>query len=349
MATINRKFNYDELSLFCFELSLMLKSGMPLLEGIEMLSDEVNHPNFKKIVSDLQTDLTAGENFFSSLSKHSEFPDYMISIVKIAELSGNLDTEMEKLSLHYEKLSNINTRVAKAVTYPAILAAMMLVVITILIVKVIPIFRDILISIGGDIPPVTGVLFSVSSFITGNILIIGVVLAAIIIGSYLYFKSPNGKSAWKKWLTESFMTKDLYQKLLAVRFAQSMSLMLRSGITYEEALVYVADVLDNKYAKEKLFASMEKLKGSYNIVTLLEDTALMPVLFIKMLKIGMQTGETEKVFDKLADIYDLQVDKAINRFTSVIEPLLIGTLSTVVGIILISVILPIINIISSMG
>lgn len=349
MAAINKNFNYDELSLFCFELGLMLKSGLPLLEGIELLSDEIGNPNFKNIVAKLKEDITAGESFHSSLSKHREFPDYMINIIKIAELSGNMDTEIERLSVHYEKLSMINHKVAKAVTYPAILATMMLAVIVILIVKVIPIFRDILLSMGGNIPPGTAFIFSVSTFLATNMMVIIAVLLLLTISAYLYFKSEKGHMLWKKWLTESFATKDLYKKLIAVRFAQSMSLMLRSGITYEESVVYVADVLDNSYAKEKLLASLEKLKGDYNMAELLADTQLMPVLFIKMLKIGNQTGETEKVFDKLSNIYDMQVDKAISKFTSVIEPLLIGTLSVVVGIILISVILPIINIVSSMG
>lgn len=351
----NKKFNYEELSLFCFELALMLKSGLPLIEGMELLGDQMDDPSFKRIVLELQRDVTAGENFYTSLSKHKEFPAYMIGIVKIAELSGNLDTEIERLSIHYEKLAVLNNKIARAVTYPMILAGMMVVVISILIVKVIPIFQEILVSMGGDIPPVTAGIFGISSFFTQYAIFIVGLLIVLIGGAFVTLKGESGQKQWKKWLATSRFTRDVQRKILAMRFAQSMSVLLRSGITYEEALGYVAEVLDNAYAKERLLESIEKIKGQdvqsnqNALVTLIEEMQIMPALFVKIVKVGTQTGETEKVFDKLAEIYDVQVDKAITRITAVIEPLLIGILSAIVGIILISVILPIINIISSMG
>jgi type IV pilus assembly protein PilC len=349
MKKKNRQFSHDELSVFCFELSLMLKSGLPLIEGIELLFDDIENSGFKKIVGSLRDDILNGENLHSSLSKHKEFPEYMTSIVRIAELSGNLDTEMERLSVYYEKLSQMNDRIARAVTYPIMLGSMMVVVITILILKVIPIFKDILVSIGGDIPPATAAIFGASNFLGTNIMPIALAILALIIGLALYFSTGRGRMAWKKWLTSSSLMKGIYSKIIAAKFARSMSLMLKSGITFEEALMNVVDVLDNEYAKDRIVKSLESFGDSYDIAGLIEGTNLMPNLFIKMLRVGTQTGETEKVFDKLSGMYDLQVEKSINRFTSIIEPLMIGILSTVIGIILISVILPMINIMSSIG
>ena len=178
----------SELSLFCYQLSLIFKSGLPLDEAMSVFTDEMSTPTLKKIALSIKESVDNGEPIYEAVKKHDEFPKYMTGMMEIAYNTGNLEEELSRLSSYYQELERLNQKVSNAVVYPVILTGLMLIIITFLVVKVIPMFSEIIDSIGADIPNTTAVLISIGLALKNYGAIILILLAILFISGYIYTK-----------------------------------------------------------------------------------------------------------------------------------------------------------------
>ncbi len=345
----SEKLSAGDLSIFCYQLSLIFKSGIPFLEGMHLFAEEMADSRFKKYAQKLYQDVFAGKDFHTSLEDLKVFPFYMVNMLAMAETTGTLDSELERLSVYYDKSEKLKRRINNAITYPVVLAILMGGIILLLILRILPIFHEILISIGGEIPPVTQALLNFSTAVRNNSITIMVVIVLIISAIIILSRTSPGRKIWDKFKVTAPFIRYINLKTLSARFSMGMSLLLKSGIAFDDALGMAHNIIENSYAAQKLDTCRNEIHSGSDISDAFGKMGLFPALFVKMLQTGYKTGEMEKAMAKISDIYENEVDRYMNRVTSAIEPMLVIILSIVVGIILLAVMLPLISIMSSIG
>ena len=343
------RIKLGELSLFCYQMSIILRSGIQLTEGLSMLSEEVSDKHLKVALEIMYEDIENGQTFYSSIEKHDVFPNYMKAMVMIGEKTGALDNIMDYLSHYFERSEKLSQKIRSAVTYPLILTGLMGGIILLLILKVLPMFKEILDSVGGEMPSVTKAMLNISMGIKNYSLVILVVLLMFILGVYLFIRTPDGKKSIDKWRMNLPLIRNINRKIYAARFSMVMSLLIKSGIDHDEALDMVMQVVGNTYVAQKICECKKMIINGWDLREAYAHTGIFPSLFSKMINIGYKTGEMDSMMAKISGIYENDVDNSLNKATSIIEPTLVIILSVVVGIILMTVMLPLINIMSSIG
>ena len=324
----------SELSLFCYQLSLIFKSGLPLDEAMSVFTDEMSTPTLKKIALSIKESVDNGEPIYEAVKKHDEFPKYN---------TGNLEEELSRLSTYYQEVERLNQKVSNAVIYPVILTGLMLIIITFLVVKVIPMFSEIIDSIGADIPNTTAVLIGIGLALKNYGLLILIVFAVLCASGYIYTKKSS--DAWKYNMP---FIGNVTKKIFSEKFALGMSMLMAGGYSFDDALVLYTNSVESKFALEKLKKAQENIIEGKDVTEEIEKVGLFPALFTKMIGIGYKTGEIENSLKKVASLYKLEVEKTMDKVTSSIEPMLIIILSLLVGVILFTVMTPLISIVSSL-
>jgi type IV pilus assembly protein PilC len=346
---VSRNLHPSELSVFCYQMALILKSGIPMMEGMQLMAEEMMDANLKKAVQEMYQDIKMGLQYHLALEKHSIFPIYMVNMSKIGEMSGSLDQVMEHLSTYYDKMDKLNRRVRSAVTYPLILVGLMSGVILLLIAKILPMFNDILNSLGGEMPAVTKVMMDLSTYMKGYSVALVLIMLFIAVTVYIYLRTPKGKLALDKFKVEFVFTKKVFQKISVARFSMGMALILKSGIGFEEALEMASNIVGNEYIAIKIRECKRLIRNGTDTAQAIMELDIFPKLVVKVINIGYKTGTLEDAMAKIAVIYESEVENALNKLTASIEPILVIILSIVVGFILLTVMLPLINIMSSIG
>lgn len=345
----NEKLSLDELSLFSYQLSLMLKSGVSYLDSIELLKLESKQGKVKSTIDRIYESVKDGRKLHEALDETSMFPNYFIQMTKISEKSGMLDVEMERLSTYYDNMEKARYKVRSALIYPAFLFVLVFGIIFMIFIKVFPIFDEVLASLGGELPAGIQWVFRLSNSLENIGLILLFLLVVIVLGGYLYTKSAMGKEVFDTFKLNSRLSKDLFKKLTALRFSQGFLMMVKAGIPYEEALIYTAPLTENSVSEKKIIKASQDLNNGLSLPEALERTDVFPKLFTSMINIGWKSGNVDNTLDKLCIIYEKELDRATKRITDTIEPTLVIILSIIVAIILLTVMLPIIQIMSTIG
>lgn len=339
----------SELSLFCYQFSVVFKAGIPYLEGLQLLAGDVFESKMKSIVREIAEDVESGKLLHEALEARNTFPNYMVAMVKIAEDTGRVGDVFEQLSLYYEESDQLRQKIKNALTYPMVLIGLMTAVILLLILKVLPIFHEILLSVGGSIPSATQFVLDLSRWLqNGMLLIIGVVVVAV---GYLFlvFKSKAFSSQRDVFLMRFPVVKKLYMKSATVKFARALSILTKSGMSVQSSLDLIIPLMDNAMIQNLLIEADAKIESGESLESALRSTALFPELFLKMVALGVKTGELDGMLEKISDVYEKELNRSLHRMTVSIEPTLVIVLSLIVGAILMLVMLPLINIMSSIG
>lgn len=352
-ATLNSKgttqFSALELSVFCYQLSLIFKSGIPMVEGMDLFASQMLEPKFKDIAQDMYESVLNGYSLHETLSRYEGFPPYLISMLHIAESTGKLDVELEHLANHYERIDELKDRIRNALTYPMVLVVLMSAVIILLMVRILPMFQEILASMGGEVPSITQVMLNISKGIQQHIVLLALGLLLIIMGPTFYFRTARGKEKLDYLKLNLPIIKWLYRKVSAARFSQGLVLLVQGGIPLDDALVLVAPIVENKHLEQRILSARDSVMAGNDFEQALRQIDLLPELFIRMLAIGERTGDLEYMLVKINKIYEQEVSRSLQKFTSAVEPALVTALSLVVGVILLTVMLPLIEIMSAVA
>ncbi len=345
----NKNLNLEELSLFSYQLSVIMKSGVPYLEGLELMMGELEDGKVKSLTSKLYNDVREGKRLYESLRVSEAFPQYFIQMTEIAEKSGMIDIEMERLSRFYEKQEALRYKIRSALVYPIILFVLMAAVLVLLVLKVFPVFQEVLSSLGGNLPASASTLFGVVETLKKAAIWIMALVALGLIGLYIYSRSDRGGSWLGSFKLESKMVGGFYKRLIALRFSEGMAMMVKAGIPFEDALGMSTPLMGNKFAEEKIKIVQEKIHQGDSIPDAIASIGIFPRLFNQMIRIGVKSGQVDSTLEKLSEIYEVELDRATGKLISSIEPTLVIILSIVVGLILLTVMLPMIQIMSSIG
>lgn len=330
-----------ELSAFCDQISMIVSAGIPIYEGISILADDADDKDTKRLLNALYQELEYGLSFSAALSSLKIFPKYLLDMVTIGEKTGTLDNVLSSLSVYYAKEASIRTGIKYAVTYPFIMVGMMLTVIFVLLAKVLPVFDQIYKELGTELTGIAAGLMWISKGINHYLIaIICIIFFLFIVGIFVY-RSHFGKVF--------LQGRRFNQQIAASRFANCMALALSSGLNIEQGIDLALNLVDNPHMEEKIRRCSEFMKNGYTLSDSILSTKIFDKIYTSMITIGFKTGHMDQVMEQISKEYEEEIDVKINHFISILEPALVIILSIVVGIILLSFLLPLLRIISSIG
>ncbi len=334
-------------SVFCSQVVLILKAGIPLAEGIGAIEENIEDAGGKRLIRRLRNSLESNGSFYAALRDSGAFPAYLVNMAEVGEKAGKLDNVMEALAQHYDREDKLRRRVHNALLYPLILVVMMAAVILLLLVKVLPIFNTIFLSMGSDVLSASESITRIGMLIGQYALAVILILAAVI--AFLLVVSGTDSGAFLKLFSRFRPAKRLSRKIASARFASVLSLLLSSGYDMAETFELSRKIVTDREMLGKLETIRNAVDSGASIAAAMESAGLFPGIYSGMIRLGTKTGNLDSVMKRLADLYGEDADASIDRAVSVIEPVMVAALSVIIGGILLSVMLPLMGILSSIG
>ena len=334
-----------ETALFCSQVSLILQSGIPLHDGIAALAGEEENGSdfFQKMNNVIQ----ASGSLCEAVRAAGVFPEYMVNMIQIGESTGKLEEVMSSLAVYYEREDSLKASVRSAVVYPLVLVAMMAVVVGVLVAKVLPVFDKVFRELGSQMPSVSVTVMNIGSIVSKCVLVLMALAVIVLIALAVWSRAKGtGISALLGRLPG---TRGLSAKIASGRFASVASMMLSSGYDTDRMLELMPTVLDDENVIQKVAECRKKIDDGKNFAQAITETGIFSGVYARMISVGYATGTLDSVMKKLASLYEEEIDRSLESFVSLIEPLLIAVLSVVIGAVLLSVMLPLMGIMSSIG
>jgi len=342
VSWLKKKIKLDDMVVFSRQLATMVDAGIPLVGALDILQEQSDNKTFAEIIAKTRNDVEAGASLSDGLAKHKNvFSPLFVNMVKAGESSGMLDEILERLAEYLEKTNALTRKVKSALIYPAIVTLMALSITLLLLLKVIPVFETIFADFGANLPKPTMVLLSISEFLQKYIffMIVAVILVVLAVGRYM--KTEKGALRMDKLLLGMPVFGLLFRKVAVSKFTRTLSTLIKSGVPILSAFEIVGKTSGNKVVEMAIEDVRRNVREGENISEPLAKSGVFPPMVTRMVSIGEQTGQLEKMLSKIADFYDQQVDAAVSGLTSLIEPLIIAFLGIVIGGIVICMFLPI--------
>lgn len=330
-----------DLSVFCRQFVSMTKAGVTIIEAMKMLVEQTENKALKKATEAVRAGLEKGESLASSMREHPKvFPKILISMVTAGEASGSLDVAMERMSVQFETSSKNQGLMKKAMIYPIIVALVALGVIGVMLMLVIPSYSEMFETLDAKLPPITVAVLALSSFVQENWfgIIVGVSLTILIVKAY--FTTDSGQHLWAEIQFRIPIVKNLVVKSASANMARTLGTLLAAGIPLVEAVDITANTMNNVLVKEALLDAKDQIMMGIPLSEPLKESGIFPAMVHHMMKIGEEAGNTEEMLTKLSQYYDEEVEIAVQSLMAAMEPLVIIVLALVVGVLVMSVILP---------
>ena len=337
----------NKLSYFCAQMAMILKSGISSIEGLYMLkNDKESSEEEKMLYSDILKGLESGDYLAKSMEKTGLFPPYVVMMSKIGEETGTLDNVMESLSRHYAREEEIRQSIRQAVTYPAVMACMVLVVIFILLMEV-PVFQQVFRQLGTEMTGIAGVLYVMGALLRQYTAVFIIFIIAAI-GFILYCtRTEKGKDIGISFLYKFRFFRDIRNDISTSRFASGVALALKSGFSADFGLEMVTGIIEDSNFSEKIEVCRKSLSDGERFDEALRESGILSGVQARMMTIAIRTGESEAVMERISEISQKRAETSMNNALAIIEPTLVVILSVVVGIILLSVMFPLLGVVSS--
>lgn len=343
-------FEGSSLSAFCMELHLIVRAGIPFQEGIALLLEEEQNQTKKQTMETLYRYLEQGDTLADAFRKTEAFPHYAVEMIAIGQSTGHLERVFYALANYYERMTQIRQSVHNIIWYPMILMVTMLFVVLVLLVYVMPIFADVFAQLGAALSPVVQLMLSLGQWLGQNGLYIVLAAAVVLLGLFVLYKTGNRKAIWKSMLKRMTANWQASRLLAASKLADALVLTLSSGMNLDEALDLAGTLTEDAQMQEKIAVCKKAMliEGVPFADAAMEQQLFAP-MYCRMLAVGFRTGDVDgvmaEVARRIADDADHAMDTLLNR----IEPVLVIGLSVLVGLILLSVMLPLMGIMTAIG
>ncbi|MEG1781812.1 MAG: type II secretion system F family protein [Oscillospiraceae bacterium] len=345
----NTPLNDLELSAFCSQLSMLLNAGINVADGLSVMYQDTENEPSKQLLERITQSFNQGKGFSAGLKNAEVFPVYMVDMVEVGEVSGNLDKVLNSLSRYYENEHEIKESLKSAVRYPGIMCLMMAVVIAVLVGKVLPVFATVYNGLGSQLSALSSSVINMGAMFS-KYSVVFIVILLLSAAFYLYCThTENGKKIGRRFLQNFFLTRTIYEKTSRARFAFGLSLMLSSGFDTTQSMEKVLPLVEDEKIRAKVKKCSALMEGGESFEGAVKQSELFNAAYSRMVSIGFKTGNYEKVMEKIADDYSRQVSEEISTKIALIEPSMVAIFSLIVGFILLSVILPLIGVMSVIG
>ena len=345
-----RPLSDGELSVFCSQCAMLLRSGIAPAEGLAIMAQDAAEGEGRAILETAKAHCEAGEPLSAGLGATGAFPQYLLDMAAIGEQSGRLDDVMDSLAAYYEREEALHESIRSAVRYPLVMIAMMAVVLIVLMVRVLPVFNEVFLQLGAQMSGVSLSILHVGQALSRYSAVF-VALAAILALYYLWSTKTASGRAWRARRSGERVlgSRKLAAKVASARFASGMSLMMASGLDVDKSLAMVSKLIGSAAVRAKIAVCQQRLAEGKSFGDALSDCGLFSGVYARMVAVGFKTGSADAVLRKLADRCEDEVDAETARLVSLVEPTLVAVFSVLVGLILLSVMLPLMGIMSSIG
>ena len=345
-----KMLNNTYISMLCSELAMLLDAGLTISDSIQVLIDDEPDKEGKIVLTGLLESLENGESFSSALKTSGHFPRYMIHMVEVGELTGHIVEALLALSEYYERQARLATTIKNSVLYPAILLVLMIVVVVILIVQVLPIFNDVFSRLGAQMSPLATNLMRFGQWLGNVSFVIAIIFAVIFVVVFLMFVIPSLRKSVFKCLSNTFGHRGIFDKVSTSRFIFAMRLASASGLDINDAINAASSVSGgSKSIDRKHKRCVELLAQGRTLADALTESGILSPSDGKMLSIGDRSGKIDDALAEIARRSDIRTHDEIDRVVSKIEPTLVVLSSAMVGVILLSVMLPLMGIMTALG
>ena len=336
------KIKPKALTLLCSQLAIELKAGLPLVSSLKLVAENEENKVLKRILEEVADDVHAGNGLADSFAARGPgLPRTFIETVRAGEESGKLDDTFERLQVYYEKSSAVSSKVASAMTYPAMLISVAVVVIAIIMVVAVPVFEKTFSDMGNELPLPTKILIAMSNFMVDNLILIIAVVAATALAIFFYAKTDNGRHFFAR-LALTFPGLNLVNKMNAAsQFASTLSTMLASGLPLVSAARITGNVADNLLISEDIEKAVTGVIEGNRLADGIKQSKWFPQLLKEMVTVGEETGKLEDTLNVISDYYTKEVDNAVKQAMDILNPIITIVLALMVVFILLSVYLPI--------
>lgn len=335
------KVGSKDIVLFSRQLSTLVSAGVALVNGLNILAEQIESKPFRAVVMKVKEDIESGLSIAEAMKKHPDaFTDLYVAMIKAGEVGGILDTILERLSMYLEAAEDLKHKVKGAMMYPLVVSIIAGGVTVFLLVGVIPTFKEIFSSFGAELPLPTRIVIGISEFLTEYWYVCLGVPALIFFIFKKWIKTESGRKIFDTQVLKVPMFGPMLRKVAVAKFTRTLGTLIKSGVPILQALETVARTSGNKVIEDALMSARESIREGERISDPLKKSGVFPPMVVQMISVGEETGNLDAMLTKIADFYDQEVDVAVKGLTSMIEPIVIVVMGIVIGAIVIAMFIP---------
>lgn len=341
-----------DLVVFTRQLATMIDAGLPLVRSLEVIGEQQPNAAFKKIIVAVKESVESGSTFADALEKHPKaFDTLFVNLARAGEAGGVLDVVLQRLAQYLEKIESIKRRIKGAMIYPAVVISVAIIVLAVIMIFVVPVFADLFKDLGTTLPTLTQTIVTISSWMKSNIIyiLIAIVIISILI-STSYRKSNKIRRLFDALLLKLWLIGTLIQKTVIARFCRTLATLTAGGLPILDGLEITAKASGNVIVQEAILDARKSVsEGQLLAEPLAARPKIFPPMVVQMISVGEQTGNLDDMLNKIADFYEDEVDVAVAALMSALEPAMIFFLGCTVGVIVVSMYLPMFKLVATLA
>jgi type IV pilus assembly protein PilC len=331
-----------DIVIFTRQFATMINAGLPLVQALDILAKQSENPALKEVTRQIVFDVESGHTVADALRKHPKaFTDLYTNMVAAGEAGGILDTILLRLAVFLEKNDALVRKVKGAMIYPGVILSVAIIAIAVLLLFVIPVFKEMFASVGMALPLPTRIVIALSEFLQGYWYLVGGGLFGAVWMMRAYYATNNGRRTIDGALLKFPILGDVLRKSAVSRFTRTLGTLISSGVSILEGLEITAKTAGNRIIQDAIMESRASIAGGESIAAPLQKSQVFPPMVISMIAVGESTGGLDEMLSKIADFYDEEVDAAVSGLLAMMEPVMIVFLGVVVGGMVVSMYLPI--------
>jgi len=344
--TIGTGVKAVEISRFTRQFAVMIEAGLPLVQCLDILAAQTTNKVLAKVIANVRDTVSSGSTLADALAKEKKvFDQLYVSMIEAGEVGGALDVILKRLADYREKADAIKRKIKGALTYPAIMLVMLVLISFVMLTFIIPIFAGMFEGLGAELPKPTQIVINLSNWLKGNLhLIIGGAILIVII-----YKLMRKNSKTRYYIDYLFLKLPLFgmliRKTAVARFSRTLGTLIQSGVNIIDALQVTAKTAGNDVIARAIKNAIIAISQGETIAKPLEESGVFPPMVVQMINVGEKTGNLDTMLAKIADFYEEEVDSAVETLTAMIEPLMTVVMGIVVGGLLVAMYLPMFDII----
>ena len=343
MFSFGNKIKPADIAIFTRQMATMMKAGVPLVQSFDIVNQSVKNEKMKKMIRKIRDDVSSGHSLADSLRSHPDyFDDLFCSLIAAGEDSGNLEVMLDRVATYKEKTEALKKKIKKAMTYPAAVVAVAIVVTGILLVKVVPSFAETFAGFGAELPPFTLLVMGISEWMQANwYILIGMGFGAF----YAFGQAKKRSKLFSDWVEALSLKLPIVGNILhdsvIARFSRTLSTTYASGVPLTDSLDSTKGAVGNSVFRKAVEQIKEDVVGGDSLTYSVKSSKKFPIMLVQMTSIGEESGALDEMLGKVADHYEMEVDNAVDSLSSLMEPMIMAVLGVLVGALMVAMYLPI--------
>ena len=348
LPRISRKINQQKVALFTRQFSVMLDAGLPLVQCLEILGEQQDHPAFGQLLNKVRSDVEGGASLAEAMRRQPKaFDNLYVNMIAAGEAGGILDIILQRLSVYLEKAVKLKNQVKAAMMYPITVISIAVGVVWLILWKVIPVFAQLFAGLGAELPALTQWVVAASNFLASYSIWIILALIGMFLGLRSYHQTHAGARVLDGMLLRVPILGEVLRKIAVARFCRTLSTLTASGVPILDGLQITAKTAGNSIIEDAIMVTRRRVEEGKTISGPLGETKVFPSMVVQMITVGEQTGALDQMLSKIADFYEDEVDTAVAGMVKLMEPIMIVVLGAIIGTIVTAMYLPLYTILGS--